>query len=118
MGRTWLAALTKKLWLVAWDMWDDRNGDLHGKEATAEQKQQHDLLNKRIQNQFNKGIEGLPRHTVNLMSKDGPEEVKKKTKSQKISWLNMVAKLRLKTNSPNIDQQRRFMERWLMEQCN
>jgi hypothetical protein len=28
-GRRWLIALTCKLWLIAWDLWEHRNGILH-----------------------------------------------------------------------------------------
>ena len=78
-------------------MWDDRIDVLYEKEDTALQKQQHTLLNKQIQEQFDKGIDGLPQHAANLMKKDSPEEVKRKTKLQKITWLNTVEKSRKKT---------------------
>ena len=28
-GARWVSALVTKLWQVAWDQWDDRNGALH-----------------------------------------------------------------------------------------
>ena len=112
-GRTWLEALIKKMWLVSWDMWDDRNDVLHGKEDTFEQIQQHTLLNNRIQEQFEKGTDDLPPHAVTLVTQHS-QDVQRKTKSQKIAWLNTVEKSRKKTHSATIDQQRKFMERWLV----
>ncbi len=31
-GRRWITSLIKKLWNVAWDLWEHRNGILHNKE--------------------------------------------------------------------------------------
>ena len=101
------------MWLVSWDMWDDRNDVLHGKEDTFEQIQQHTLLNIRIQEQMEKGTVDLPLHAVTLMEQSS-QDVQKKTKSQKIAWLNTVEKSRKKTHSASIDRQRKFMERWLV----
>ena len=58
-GKTWLIALIKKLWLVSWDMWDNRNGVLHGKENKEALAAEHAALNKRIEDQYTKGSAGL-----------------------------------------------------------
>jgi hypothetical protein len=39
----WLIAIIKKLWQVAWDLWDHRNKVLHEKENTVMQSHQHQL---------------------------------------------------------------------------
>ena len=57
----------KKLWLVSWDMWDNRNGVLHGKENQAALAAEHAALNKRIDDQYAKGSSGLPTHAATLM---------------------------------------------------
>ena len=65
-GKTWLAAPIKKLWLVSWDMWDNRNGILHAKDSFEAHKAEHDALNKRIKDQYNKGSDSLPVHKAAL----------------------------------------------------
>jgi hypothetical protein len=32
-GKRWSGAIIKKLWDIAWDLWEHRNGILHGKEC-------------------------------------------------------------------------------------
>lgn len=45
-GKRWMIALIKKLWLIAWDMWEHRNGILHEKENTQVMTQERHLNNK------------------------------------------------------------------------
>jgi hypothetical protein len=42
-GKRWMIALIKKLWLIAWDMWEHRNGILHEKENTQVMTQERHL---------------------------------------------------------------------------
>jgi hypothetical protein len=51
----WLTAFTQKLWDIAWDMWDNRNGVLHETEHGVAR----DLQTRRITAEFDMGPAGL-----------------------------------------------------------
>jgi hypothetical protein len=55
-GKRWLAALITKLWQVAWDMWEHRNGILHNQQ----QGQLAQTLRRQIELEYSKGFQQLP----------------------------------------------------------
>jgi hypothetical protein len=63
-GRRWLSSIIKRLWNIAWDLWEHRNGVAHDKTdgLTAA------LLQQEVQNEFQKGNASLPPEVQNLMS--------------------------------------------------
>jgi hypothetical protein len=52
--KRWTIALIQKLWEVAWNMWEHRNGILHDKEQSIILQSLHDM----IRTEFEKGGEG------------------------------------------------------------
>jgi hypothetical protein len=54
-GKWWLVEIIKKLWLIAWDMWEHRNGILHNTENVHSQTQEVQL-NKKICNLYSAAI--------------------------------------------------------------
>jgi hypothetical protein len=60
--KRWTIAMIKKMWDVAWNMWEHRNGILHDKEQSI--ILQH--LNTNIREEFKKGMSGLPKEAKAL----------------------------------------------------
>jgi hypothetical protein len=62
-GHRWLSSFIEKLWNIAWDLWERRNGVAHYKtdRLTAA------LLQQEVQNEFQKGNICLPPEVQNLM---------------------------------------------------
>jgi hypothetical protein len=66
-GKRWLVALTKKLWLTAWDMWEDRNGE----NARRRDAANHRVLQTRVRAEFQVGFETLHRKRQRLFTQRG-----------------------------------------------
>jgi len=66
LGRTrrsskwWTTELIKKLWNVAWDMWEQRNGVLHAESETS-QFIRDSKINEEIRHIYLSGFQALPR---------------------------------------------------------
>ena len=58
--RRWAAALIKKLWGIAWDQWEDRNGAIHNTPLGIEMSGGLSLI-RAIKAEFSLGKLGLPR---------------------------------------------------------
>jgi hypothetical protein len=72
-GRRWIISLIKKLWNVAWDLWEHRNGILHNKEnitTTTELR----LLRQRVQTLFHL-LQHLPFPAVDSYLMSQPLEI-------------------------------------------
>jgi hypothetical protein len=59
-GLRWTVAIINKLWDIAWDLWEQRNGILHDKEY-QEQLQNLPGINNEVRYQYQKGGATLPR---------------------------------------------------------
>ena len=59
-GRRWVIALIKKLWQIAWDLWQHRNNVLHEQENDVLQKES-EPLNRRIRTLFFRSLSILRR---------------------------------------------------------
>jgi len=57
-GRRWTIALIQKLWDVAWDLWEHRNGFVHAKE-NVEIREGMALIDDNIRSEFQRGPHGL-----------------------------------------------------------
>jgi hypothetical protein len=108
-SKRWITALIRKLWQVAWDLWEHRNGYLHEKEDNLISKQ----VNKGIQDQFKLGYCELDRQTQALFSR-GLAAILRKPLDIRQQWLRRVkaARNRLQTQS-GFAAERRLMTQWL-----
>ena len=61
-GKRWLVALIKKIWLTAWDLWEDKNG------VNARQRElaSHLVLQARVRDEFQVGFAFLHRKSQRL----------------------------------------------------
>jgi hypothetical protein len=108
-SKRWITALIRKLWQVAWDLWEHRNGYLHEKEDNLISKQ----VNKGIQDQLKLGYCELDRQTQALFSR-GLAAILRKPLDIRQQWLRRVkaARNRLQTQS-GFAAERRLMTQWL-----
>ena len=89
----WVRELIKKLWLISWDMWANRNGWIHT-ETTVREEQITKQLNEEItelreQGQANRFLPRLER----TIFRQPLEELHKKTDYQKRIWIHMAEKV-------------------------
>jgi hypothetical protein len=66
-GRRWAVSLIKKLWTVAWDLWEHRNRILHQKDSATSRIEKDTLDQKLRQAYYNSG-DKLQQHDKYLTS--------------------------------------------------
>lgn len=111
----WMAKLQRKIWQIAWTMWEHRNKHLHGENSNN--IHQYDLmeLDTLIIAELAKGMDNLPRRYRRLFQQT-PEERQETTIIQKRQWLSSVWAAR-EHHSPSIVMDRTvesgiFYTRW------
>jgi hypothetical protein len=111
-GKRWSIAIIKKLWEIAWDLWEQRNGRLHHKEegwarVETERKIQELWRDQRIHT----------KPSVEKLLPKNVEEVLAKSTQQRQQWLvRMEAALRQgqTTTTFRYEGERRSMQRYLI----
>jgi len=88
-GRRWLSALITKLWQVAWDQWQHRNGILHDVDDGLLAQQ----LKFEIRAQYELGFEGFRRNTRGFTRQTIEEVLKKPLRDQQV-WLERITTAR------------------------
>jgi hypothetical protein len=114
-SKRWIIALIQKLWEVAWNMWEHRNGILHDKEQSIILQ----CLNNTIREEFQKGGEGLPAEARALL-KQGCGAVLAKSAEVKQQWIArlQLARSRVSTEQSlgqTFGEERQLMRRWLQK---
>jgi hypothetical protein len=66
-GKRWLVALIHKIWLTAWDLWEDRNGVNANRRETAN----HLTLQSRVREEFQLGFAWLHKKSHRLFKQRG-----------------------------------------------
>ena len=66
-GKRWLVALIQKIWLTAWDLWEDRNGV----NASRRDEASHQALQKRVTAEFREGYTLLHQKSQRLFKQRG-----------------------------------------------
>ena len=111
----WVTALIRKLWNVAWDMWDSRNGEVH-KNKTTRKEQIIAQLDAEIRSTHSEGQTNrfLPRMERTFFRQE-LEEVLKHTEYQKRTWLH-IAKRYIERDRQRVARDRsiRLMREWLI----
>jgi hypothetical protein len=110
-SKRWVAALIRKLWQVAWDLWEHRNGYLHDREDNLLSNQTNDG----IKHQFELGYQNLDRATQALFQ-PGLQIVLGKPLEVRQQWVRRVQLARdaehTQTSSAYVSE-RRMMAQWL-----
>jgi hypothetical protein len=109
--RRWLSALIRKLWLIAWDLWEHRNGFLHNKDQSILISQ----LDAQIADQFKIGTSSLDSDTKSLF-KQGLPSILERPLDVKQQWLRRVCAARNNVslgNNARYSTERQIMARWL-----
>jgi hypothetical protein len=110
-SRRWLSALIRKMWQIAWDLWEHRNGYLHNKEDNLISQE----LNKRLEQEFNKGTKLLRKSTRALFS-GGLAALQRKPLEIRQQWLRRVTLARERDEEAareTFHTERQAMSRWL-----
>ena len=105
----WLAALITKLWDVAWDQWEHRNGIVHqGAEATALKH-----LQQEIDRVLSEGRRTVLENDRQFFA--SPNQVRKAKPDYQRAWLRSVkaAQQRRERRLMTLEPQRQIMRAWL-----
>jgi hypothetical protein len=84
-SKRWLSALIRKMWQIAWDLWEHRNGYLHDCENSIISIE----VNQNIVSQFDLGHRQLDRSTRALFNPGCPA-ILRKPLDIRIAWLRRV----------------------------
>ena len=113
-GLRWLSALVQKLWDVAWDQWNHRNGILHNNDENLVNL----LQDARIREQFQLGSSGLMQDGKEVF-RAGLRNTLKLSKELKTAWLIRTVESRQRRSRQReaqhttYAQERQTMGRWL-----
>jgi hypothetical protein len=116
-GRRWVTELIKKLWAVAWDMWEQQNGALYKAECN-EVNQNIRLVDEEIRQLFRRGAEGLPAR-VHYLFAGHVDDLLQTSAQHRQKWLQTVKGARgisraMKEREVNeMESSRRIMRKWL-----
>jgi len=86
-SKRWTSELIKKLWDVAWDLWDQCNEALHN--DTANRDTLDSKANDQIHNVYQHGSTTLPRDALHLI-RDSLDVQLQKPLATKLLWLQSV----------------------------
>jgi hypothetical protein len=111
--KRWVILLIQKLWDVAWDMWEHRNGILHDKEQSIILQNLHND----IREEFARGNAGLTPEARTLFNK-GCEAVLAQPAEVKLQWLARVKLARTRIDAKkalgsSYGKERKVMANWL-----
>jgi hypothetical protein len=109
--RRWLSALIRKMWQIAWDLWEHQNGFLHNKDITILSIQ----TDAKIMEQFKIGEHQLD-HATKSLFRNGLQAILSKPLEVKQQWLGRVDAAWINSalgNHNNFHSERQSMARWL-----
>jgi hypothetical protein len=101
-SKRWLIAVIKKLWEIAWDLWDKRNRIMHDKEL----EQQHGKLRHDIRMEFLAGFRGLSTSVRALYKNITVKHILDKHPSTQQAWLVRIRSARGMAQTYNSQQAR------------
>ena len=91
-GARWASELIKKLWLISWDQWADRNMTLHGT-PLAEDLSGAISLDRAIKAEWTKGTNHMPHRVKNTFTRS-VENILKQPLEEKKHWFTLVRSYR------------------------
>ena len=86
-GKRWLVEIIKKLWLIAWDMWEHRNSILHNTENVHSQTQEAQL-NKKMCKLYSAAIRYMAHSPDNYLLGIPISNLIRKSYAYKKNWAN------------------------------
>jgi hypothetical protein len=110
-SRRWATAIIRKLWQIAWDMWEHRNGYLHARNTGLHSQ----YINKVITSEFQLGWAMLDRETRALFHPGLASTISKPIEVRE-QWIKRVQAARQKmetTIQPAFQSERSLMSAWL-----
>jgi hypothetical protein len=109
-SKRWISALIRKMWQVAWDLWEHRNGYLHEAENNLISQQ----VNRDIELQYQLGYNTLDRETRMLFRSDVRTVVQRPLEIRQ-QWLRRVQAARIKSHNGQggFRHERKLMANWL-----
>lgn len=110
-SRRWLSSLIRKMWQIAWDLWEHCNGYLHNKEDNLISQE----VNRQLEYEFDKGTKQLRQSTRALFA-GGLEVLRKKPLEIRQQWLRRVTVARERDEEAFLETfqtERQAMSRWL-----
>ena len=115
-GKRWLVAIIKKLWDVAWDLWEHRNGILHDSDTNVAEQQ----LNFEVTVEYNMGPQTVTREARQLF-RPGLNKLLLLLPAAKRAWLIRVRNSRIQfaelaTTRQSFSAERSGMAHWLQPQ--
>jgi hypothetical protein len=117
-GRRWVIALIKKLWQIAWDLWQHHNNVLHEQENDVAQKES-EQLNRRIRTLFFRSLSILRRTPDGYLLKTSLSALVDKPLIYRQEWERKVKlaltfhKTKNRGNRRSIRGMRRLMRTWV-----
>jgi hypothetical protein len=114
-GKRWTVALITKLWDIAWDLWEHRNGILHNKQNLVSEREEH-ILNRNVSEAFNSlQSRMLPINDRHLLSLRLGHLLKKNSIYKEV-WLN-TANIVISSRGNQSQQQSLHGSLWGMRRC-
>ena len=110
----WVTALIKKLWDVAWDMWESRNGEVHKNKETRKaqiiRQLDREIRQKHHEGQVNRFLPRMER----TFFRESVEMILENTEYQKRTWL-LIAKRYIERDRQRVARDRsvRIMREWI-----
>jgi len=114
-SKRWTAELIKKLWLIAWDQWEHRNGSLHNTEENRLQIVEMDV-NEQIRKVYQDGPLALLRAAIPLVLRPVEAQLAM-TLQAKQQWLAPIEAARIRKKEHDYGcyiAEQRFMEQWVV----
>ena len=71
-GKAWLRKLIRELWIMGWQMWQQRNAKVHSFSSPHFQRQLEDLR-QQVRDEFSKGTTGLHKKDHHYLEEDKKE---------------------------------------------
>jgi hypothetical protein len=99
----WISRVQRKIWMIAWEMWEHRNTKLHN-DGTTIHIYETDALNHEINQEWTTGIDQLPPKYAHLFTGTKEDRLNENI-HQKLMWLTSIWTAR--DNEIHIGQMRR-----------
>jgi hypothetical protein len=113
-SKRWLSQLVRKQWLIAWDLWEHRNGFLHEKEDNLASRE----VNSKILEEFQIGCRDLDKQSRALFAKGSAEIIAKPLEIRQ-QWVRRVQAARARVQEEDkragYQLERKLMARWVQQ---
>jgi hypothetical protein len=84
----WISRVQRKIWMIAWEMWEHCNTNLHHNGTTIHLYKM-DAINHEIDQEWNTGIDQLPPTYTYLFAGNKDDRINDKVR-QKLMWLTSI----------------------------